>query len=114
MRLNQRLADLRQFFGKEILKLHLAESEEIGFEYRTAVETPAGIGEQLDEGGFLFADRSEAFHERLAMRLIGICILARKQNGTASETGLERVQRGSLFALLGARTAGELGIQLIG
>ena len=101
VRLNECLADLRQFFRKQFLKLDLAESKKVGFEHRAAIETPAGIGEQVDERGFFFADRCEAFHESLAMRLIGIGILARKQDGAASETGLEGIEGRTLFAMLG-------------
>jgi hypothetical protein len=75
----------------------VAHGEEGDFETGDAIETPADVGNGLEEGGFLWADGLELLliGEEEGFVLSGV--FGAEKNGAAGETGLYSVERDSGF-----------------
>ena len=106
-------ADGGRVIGELFGEAEFARGEEGHFEAGDAVETPGGIGERLDEGGFLGSDRGEALEERFEVLLVEGEVVGGEEDGAAGESGGDGVAGGSSFAIGGGGTGGELGVGLV-
>jgi hypothetical protein len=89
------------------------EREEIGFERGNPVKTPSGIGKSLDQLFFKCALGFEIVEEKLGLALVGSEILCGHDDGMPGESVAKRIERRALFARVGARAGGVLGIGAI-
>ena len=78
---------------EEIGVLDATIGEDAGFESRDAIETPLGVGQALDQFRFALADRLVIADEAIDVTPIFFSIVARKQNCTSRQAGLDGVER---------------------
>ena len=79
-----------------------------------AVETPADIGDGLDEAGFFGADGLEEFFVGEDEGLVESGVVGGQADGAAGEAGCDGVETDFGFAFLGAGSGGFLRVFAIG
>jgi hypothetical protein len=87
--------------------------EEIGFDGCDAKETPAEVGQELDEDGFGLGLRVVLIVEGCDVSFVDFGVLAWNERVLAGEAVAESVEGRSVFAFLGFRSGGELGVGAI-
>jgi len=87
--------------------------EQIGFEARDAVDAPGSVGEFLNEVGFSGGGGFEVVVKLAAVVLVGGCVFGGEDRGLSGKAVAQSVERRTLFAGIGARAGGMLGIGAI-
>ena len=80
--------------------------EEIGFEFRNAIEAPGGVDQFLDELAFGGSLGLVFVNESLRVFLVGGGVLVGQEDGLTGQSMAQGVQLGALFAGFGARPGG--------
>ena len=85
-----------------------------GLDAREPFETPGDVGDLFDDVVFEGVDRAQVGAELVEFALVVGRVFAGDEGVWGAESVLEGVLRGTLFALVGARTGGFLCIALVG
>jgi hypothetical protein len=88
--------------------------KEVGFEEAQAAELPLGVGQGVDEFGFLGIGGTVGVAERLDQGGAGLGIFVGEEIELGIEAGFEGVAAGDGFAFGRARAGGFLGVAAIG
>ena len=98
---------------KELGEFDAAFGEDGVFESRDAEKTPIGIGDGLHELAFAETDRFIFFLESGEVALVGGGVIGGEQDGAASETGFDGVERRFGLAFRRGRAGGKESIRAI-
>jgi hypothetical protein len=90
-----------------------AQSKEIVFERRDAVDAPGGVGEGLHQVGFAGAAGVVFVAEGVAVGAVGVEVFAGEDDDLAGESVAEGVERGALLASGGFGSGGVEGVLAI-
>lgn len=88
--------------------------EQLGFEVWNSIEAPGGVGEFVNELGFGGRGGLVLVEKLLDVAREGGRVLGREDGGASGEAVAQGVKRRSLFAGVGARAGGALGICSVG